>query len=68
MDKSIEKSGFFFGGLNTPTLEVVGSNPLLSAKKETPFVYRTKGVSFQRNKSLPGFVKFASQVKYACGV
>ena len=25
-------------------------------------------VLFQRNKSLTGFVKFASQVKYACGV
>ena len=46
----------------------VGSNPTVSAKKETTFVYRTKVVSFQRNKSLPGFVKFASQVKYACGV
>ena len=34
--------------------------PLLSAK--------TKAVSFQRNKSLAEFVKFASQVKYACGV
>ena len=37
-----------------------GSNPSVSARKETPFVYQTKGVSFQRNKSLPGFVKFAS--------
>ena len=33
----------------------------------TPF-YTTFIRSFQRNKSLPEFVKFASQVKYACGV
>ena len=32
MDKSIEKSGVFFGGLNTPTLEVVGSNPVSRTK------------------------------------
>ena len=29
-----------------------GSTPAISTRKETPFVYRTKGVSFQRNKSL----------------
>jgi len=33
-------------------------------RKETPFVYQTNGVSFQRNKSLAGFVKYASRVKY----
>ena len=29
-----------------------GSIPVSGTRKETPFVYRTKGVSFQRNKSL----------------
>ena len=38
MDKSIEKSGFFFGGLNTPTLEVVGSNPVSRTTKKATFV------------------------------
>lgn len=41
MDKSIEKSGFFFDSLNTPTLEVVGSNP----------VSRTKALSQNSKKS-----------------
>ncbi len=31
---------------------VSGSIPLVSTRKEAPFVYRTKGASFQRNKSL----------------
>ena len=37
-------------------------------RKETAFVCQDKAASFQRNKSLTGFVKFALQVKYACGV
>ena len=50
-----------------------GSNPSRRARKETPFVCQTKGVSFQRNKSLAGFVKCPPGVKYgftmwnACG-
>ena len=43
---------------------VSGSSPLSSTRKETPFVYRTKGVSFGRNKSLAGFVKCSPSVKY----
>ena len=46
----------------------MGSSPIDRTKKETAFVHRTKAVSFQRNKSLAGFVIFASQVKYACDV
>ena len=34
------------------------------ARKETAFVYQTKAVSFQRNKSLAGFVKCPPGVKY----
>ena len=34
------------------------------ARKETTFVYRTKVVSFGRNKSLAGFVKCPPGVKY----
>ena len=41
-----------------------GSNPSISARKETTFVCQTKVVSFQRNKSLTGFVKYALRVKY----
>ena len=33
-------------------------------RKETAFVYQTKAVSFQRNKSLAGFVKCPPGVKY----
>ena len=31
------------------THEVTGSSPVVSTRKETPFVYRTNGVSFQLN-------------------
>ena len=33
-------------------------------QKRSTFCLRTKGASFQRNKSLAGFVKYASRVKY----
>ena len=36
--------------------------------EKNPHLSTTSVGSFQRNKSLAGFVKFASQVKYACGV
>ena len=35
----------------------MGSSPIDRTRKETAFVYQTKAVSFQRNKSLAGFVK-----------
>ena len=38
------------------------------APEKNPHLSTTSVGSFQRNKSLAGFVKFASQVKYACGV
>ena len=41
------------------------SHPL--RQKRNTFCLLAKGVSFQRNKSLTGFVKYASRVKYACG-
>ena len=41
MDKSIEKPGFSFYGLNSPTLEVVGSNPVSRTTKNPTFVYLT---------------------------
>jgi methionyl-tRNA formyltransferase len=37
---------------------------MIRTRKETAFVYQTKAVSFQRNKSLAGFVKYALRVKY----
>ena len=41
-----------------------GSSPVAGTRKETAFVYQTKTVSFQRNKSLAGFVKCPPGVKY----
>ena len=42
----------------------MGSSPIDRTRKETAFVYQTKAVSFQRNKSLAGFVKCLTGVKY----
>ena len=38
------------------------------APEKNPHLSTTSVGSFQRNKSLAGFVKYASRVKYACGV
>ena len=43
----------------------VGSNPTASARKKHTFVYQDNVCFFQRNKSLAGFVKCTSCVKYA---
>ena len=48
-------------------VEVASSSLVTRSRKEKPFVYQTKGFSFQRNKSLAGFVKCASRVKFAFG-
>ena len=45
----------------------MGSSPIDRTRKETAFVYQTKAVFFQRNKSLAGFVKYALRVKYGFG-
>ena len=49
-------------------VEVASSSLVTRSRKETTFVYQTKVVSVQRNKSLSGFVKCMTCVKYACGV
>ena len=54
-------------------VEVASSSLVTRSRKETTFVFQTKVVSFQRNKSHSGFVKCPSGVKYcfamwnACG-
>ena len=48
-------------------VEVASSSLVTRSRKETAFALRTEAVSFQRNKSLAGFVKYALRVKYGFG-